>query len=385
MIRALFLSHVPNNPNGGASRVYHVLTDELRARGHDVTLLHLEDFGMPKNPKLEVLMRRIALPHYVSRGAKKRVGPEGFDVIMASSGTAWPLFKSLYRHGPRSPLLVHHLHGLAYYDHMANLAEAKLGHFEVSVPYRLVTGPFQVRWDNGAFAYSDLVIVQNKRDLADAEGRAPAGTHVELVPAALSPVFSGTFGVVDQSTTPKSNSKLLWFATWEARKGAAYMPAMLRRLRTTRPEVTLTVGGTGKTSDEIRSHFAPEDREAVNVLGRVSVEEQVAIFDSHDVYVFPSISEGFGLALLEAMANGMPAVTAPTGFGADFVEHEVSGLVVPPTEFAGAVERLLADREFARRLAVNGRDLARSFTMQRSVDHYERLFQETMERKKAQR
>jgi glycosyltransferase involved in cell wall biosynthesis len=388
MIRALFLSHVPNNPNGGASRIYHVLTDALRARGHDITLLHLEDFGMPRHPKLEVLTRRTVLPYYVSRGAKKRASPEGFDVIMASSGTAWPLFKSLHRHGDRAPLLVHHLHGLAHYDHLANLAESKLGHFRVGLPYRLVTGPFQVRWDNGAFPYSDVVIVQNTRDLAEAAqrvARIARNAHVELIPAALSPVFSSTFSAVDQSTTSKTHSKLLWFATWEARKGAAYMPAMLRELRSQRPEITLTVGGTGKSPDEIRAHFDPQDRTAVNVLGRVSVEEQVALFDSHDVYVFPSISEGFGLALLEAMANGMPAVTAPTGFGADFVEHEKTGMVVPPDAFAGAVRKLLDDPGLARRIAAEGRDLARTFTTERFVDHYEQTFLHGIDRKKAQR
>jgi glycosyltransferase involved in cell wall biosynthesis len=163
------------------------------------------------------------------------------------------------------------------------------------------------------------------------------------------------------------------------------MPAMLRQLRKKRPEITLTVGGTGKSADEIRSYFDTEDRAAVNVLGRVSVEEQVAIFGSHDVYVFPSISEGFGLALLEAMANGMPAVTSPTGFGADFVEHGVSGMVVPPNAIGNAVEKLLDDPALAKRIAEKGRDLARTFTTERAVDHYEKVFQEGIERKKAGR
>jgi glycosyltransferase involved in cell wall biosynthesis len=188
---------------------------------------------------------------------------------------------------------------------------------------------------------------------------------------------------LDNGTAGKTKNKLLWFATWEARKGSANVAAAFRTLREKRPDLTLTIGGTGKSAEEIRGFFAVQDRGAVNVLGRISLEEQVAVFGSHDVFLFPSLSEGFGLALLEAMANGLPAVTTLTGFGADFCEHEQNAMVVAPNSIAiaNAVERLLDDDEFANRIARAGRELARTFTIDRMAEHYERAFVEGVERK----
>ena len=60
----------------------------------------------------------------------------------------------------------------------------------------------------------------------------------------------------------------------------------------------------------------------------LALADQVAEFQRHAIFLFPSLSEGFGLALLEAMALGLAAVTTLTGFGADFLRHRETGLIV---------------------------------------------------------
>ncbi|TGN32293.1 hypothetical protein E4L95_23690, partial [Paracoccus liaowanqingii] len=181
-LRILFMSHAADDPNGGASRIYHMLTAALQARGHAVDLYHLKDFGLPATPAAAKLAARFALPRYVSRfGAKRDL--KHYDIVMSSSGMTAPLFRSLLPQKNR-PGLVNHLHGLSVYDHVANVIENELGHFRTSFGYRLVTGPFQNRWDLAGIRSADLTIVQNLRDLSWAQPRVPAGAEVRMIPAA---------------------------------------------------------------------------------------------------------------------------------------------------------------------------------------------------------
>lgn len=92
--------------------------------------------------------------------------------------------------------------------------------------------------------------------------------------------------------------------------------------------------------------------------------------------LFPSLSEGFGLAVLEAAAFGCVPVTTATGIGADHLVDGVHGAVVAPTSLhlAEAVVRLLDDpvelAAMSRRVAA----LAATFSATAMVDAYEDLF-----------
>ena len=180
-MRALLLSHSPNDENAGASRIYHMLAAGLRARGHEVDLFHLEAMGLPRQRWIGRALQRTLMPRYVSRFGARQVA-HGYDVIMASSGMAAPLFERL-RNRPNRPLLVNHLHGLAIYDHLAAMAEATLGHCRATPAARLVTGPIQARWDARGIRAADLTIVQNRRDLAEVRRQLTDDAAAVMIPA----------------------------------------------------------------------------------------------------------------------------------------------------------------------------------------------------------
>jgi glycosyltransferase involved in cell wall biosynthesis len=368
----LLLSHVPDDPNGGASRVYHLLAASLRDRGHQVDLHHVDTMGLPRNPRLNLLAKRLALPHYVSRHGMA-MAPYSHDIVMASSGMAAPLFQIL-KGRSRRPLLVNHIHGLTVYDHMAALDESRLGHGQATIPNRAVTGPFQIRWDKAGVDSADLTIVQNTRDLSEVRSRVRDEDRVALVPAAVHPELLAANWQC-QSLSQRKPDSLIWFGTWEARKGAWYVPAAFRLLRRQHPGASLIVGGTGRTADEILIHFAPEDRDHVRVLPRISIEQQVHELGSAAIFLFPSLSEGFGLALVEAMCCGAAAVTTSTAFGGDYLSDGVNARVVPATaEHIGrALIELVTDGETRRRIAAAGRELAQTFTAQQQAAAYEHL------------
>ena len=100
-----------------------------------------------------------------------------------------------------------------------------------------------------------------------------------------------------------------------------------------------------------------------------------------DIFVMPSVTEGLGTSLLDAMACEKPIVASRVGGIPEVVLHRETGLLVRPTDvdqLADAIVRLLRDRELAARLAATGLARVRErFTVERMVEAtlavYERL------------
>ena len=106
----------------------------------------------------------------------------------------------------------------------------------------------------------------------------------------------------------------------------------------------------------------------VRFLGWLSGEELEGLWQVADAFVYPSLYEGFGLPVLEAMARGVPVACSNTSS-----LPEVAGdaaLLFDPNEeqaIAGALERLLSDRPEVERLRARGLERAAQFTWERTA------------------
>jgi glycosyltransferase involved in cell wall biosynthesis len=99
-----------------------------------------------------------------------------------------------------------------------------------------------------------------------------------------------------------------------------------------------------------------------------------------DVFALPSRFEGFPLSILEAMLAGVPVVASTVGSIAEAVEHEATGLLVPPDDpsaLAAALRRLLDDPALAHSYAETARRRAeRVFTAEMMAAEYEKVYEE---------
>jgi glycosyltransferase involved in cell wall biosynthesis len=108
------------------------------------------------------------------------------------------------------------------------------------------------------------------------------------------------------------------------------------------------------------------------------------VLEDLDVFVLPSLWEGFGLVLLEAMAAGRPVVASAVGPIPEVVIDGVTGLLVPPGDsdaLAAAIVRLLTDPELAAALGRAGRARVESeFAVDAMVARTQALYEELVEK-----
>ena len=110
--------------------------------------------------------------------------------------------------------------------------------------------------------------------------------------------------------------------------------------------------------------------------GYVEEADLPAFYQLAEVFVFPSLYEGFGLGPIEAMACGTPVVSSNSSSLPEVIGE--AGLLVNPTDAAAlseALRRVLADPELRANLAQQGLIQAQKFSWQKAVDELEAVYQ----------
>jgi glycosyltransferase involved in cell wall biosynthesis len=143
------------------------------------------------------------------------------------------------------------------------------------------------------------------------------------------------------------------------------------------PGVRLEVAGSGPDAEAL----AAEAR-ALGIASQVRFlgwrRDLPNLFDRWSVLLQPSLYEGFGLSVLEAMGSGLPVVASRVGGIPEMVTHGSTGLLIPPADevaMAEAIELLLADPKLRRSMGDAARNHVRtSFSEARFVKSVNDLY-----------
>ncbi|HLY75168.1 MAG TPA: glycosyltransferase family 4 protein [Planctomycetota bacterium] len=163
-------------------------------------------------------------------------------------------------------------------------------------------------------------------------------------------------------------------------KGHRYLLEAMASLRRRLPGARLVLVGYGALEGDLRSRATLL---AVDGLVTFAGERDSAeLVGSFDVFAQPSLYESQGLAILEAMAAGVPVVATDVGGVRDAVQDGQNGLLVPPADpeaLAQAIVRLAGDRELAFRLAARaGRDVRERHSASTMIESYAGLYRELL-------
>jgi glycosyltransferase involved in cell wall biosynthesis len=335
----LLVGDYPADPTLGSSKVFYKLQEEFTALGHRCDIVLGDEIGGPRSRQI----RQAVSPWYAARAVARRSRAMRYDVIDAASAEGLWLPRS-------SGAFVCRSNGLEHLNYRRMLEDARAG-LTVKPWTRRIWYPLsRLTQVERAARKADRLLLLNTQDYdyAVSEGWQPAD-RIEIVPHGVSSRY-----LQDRSSAGQPRGAgLLFCATWDHMKGIAYLVAAIERLHANGCRLPLTILGPGVPESTVMAAFSPEVRPSIRVLPRAPEDDVIRLYRAHDLLLWTSTYEGFGLVLLEAMSQQLAVVTTPVGCATTLVRDGENGVVVPPRDpdaIAAAVTRLMRDAPLRQRL-----------------------------------
>jgi glycosyltransferase-like protein len=367
-------------PRGGVVHALEV-SEALARRGHDVELMALARPGeglfrpaavplriVRHTPVEEQFDERIAgMLEAYTEGLRPVLGDGGYDVVHSQDCLSANAALTLRDEG----VIGHVIRTVHHVDDFTSPSLVECQDRSIVDPDRLlcVSEPWVERLRREFGADPGLV-----RNGVDTERFRPPRDAAERRGARELAGFDGRLAV-------------LTVGGIEPRKGSLTLVDGFARLRAALPErdPLLVIAG-GSTLFDYRHELERFDAlvrelgvaEHVRVLGPQEPEQLERLFRAADVFAFPSVKEGFGLAALEALAAELPLVASDIEVFRGFLADGRSALLAPVGDgaaLAAALERIAREPALADRLRGGGRDVVARFTWDASAAGHEREYE----------
>jgi len=199
--------------------------------------------------------------------------------------------------------------------------------------------------------------------------------------------FIGENSFREKFEIPEHDNLVLCVSRMDPRKGQEYLIKAIAEVIKKHPETTCAFIGNGSLSKKLMGR---NDRlenlkalaselgvsEKVKFLGKVSQEDLLAAYNVCDMVVLPSVNEGFGLVLSEAMCFGKPLIGSNIGGIPEQIVDGVNGYLFKPTdheELAQFITSLIEHPEVRKQMGAIGKELVHTrFCVERGFkDHCE--------------
>lgn len=166
-------------------------------------------------------------------------------------------------------------------------------------------------------------------------------------------------------------------ANYREQKGYPDLLAAAAAVLREEPRARFIAVGQGPLEQEIKARHA-----ALELGGRFRLlgfrEDVLDILSACDVFALASLHEGFPIAVMEAMAMGVPVVATSVGGVPDAVQPGLNGFIVPPGrphELAAALLEMVSDDDLRRRCAAAALDSGQQYDIRHAVRHLEDVYE----------
>lgn len=348
-MRFLFVSFIPDHPWSGMGKWSHRIAAEFRSMGHEATLRFSDHY-----PRLRATGRLsvILFPPFLALQLVRERRAFDVAVVHEPAGFWYSVLRRINRRLPPMVLVCHNVESRHFRD---MIIATRRGFASVGWGSRLKNFLFRSWQSDGAIRLADSVLCLSS---SDARYIRRSNESVSWTPNGVD--------LVGVSPGDRDWRGALFVGGWLDLKGRRLLPQIWRRVIAREPAARLTLVGTGGEVDPVRSEFAPEARESITVVPRITdAEEMGRFYGRNGIFLMPSLSEGSPLALLEAMAAGMGCVAARVGGIPDLVTHRESALLyecMNVEEAASSIVELMENPELAQRLGSSAAHRAGSLT-----------------------
>jgi glycosyltransferase involved in cell wall biosynthesis len=355
---------------GGISSYILTLGKGLKENGHRIFVasrggnllnrmieLGFECVIVPLNTKNEI-SPKIAVSAFILNGLIKR---EKIDIIHSNSRTTQVLASILSRR--RGVASVFTCHGF-FRPHLIRRMFPCWGYKVIAISHQVeehLIRDFKVFRD-------DIVVVHNGIDIQRFKNIDPKFRNEERKKLGLTD--APVVGIVARLSDVK---------------GHIYLIEAMKTVIDAIPQAQLLIVGEGKMREELISRVGILGIE--NSVYFVSHSEDTRkVLAAMDIFVMPSLQEGLGLALMEAMAAGLAVVGSDIGGIKALINHGDSGLLVQPADTEGlavAILELLRDAGKRKKLGEEAaKFIERSFSQEKMVHETEMVYRECLNLKR---
>ncbi len=186
-------------------------------------------------------------------------------------------------------------------------------------------------------------------------------------------IDTGNFVPPSQNRRQTSNIRVFFSGNLTRRKGAQWLPAIAERLNKG-VEIHYTLG--------LRKQRPLNPSGKLRSLGCVQYGSMPGLYRSMDMLLMPTVREGFGLSVVEAMSCGLPVVASDCSAIPELVDHGKGGFLCSVGDvdaFADKINQLADSPRLRKEMGAYNRAKAeRMFTVERMVREYKELFDEVL-------
>ncbi|MDB9493738.1 glycosyltransferase family 4 protein [Spirulina major CS-329] len=342
-LRILILLHMPLQRDFGGSRVQLELAELWRSWGHTVEVFDLNAAFPNLSHSLWATLTR---PHF-SQKARQYVRQQGdrFDVIDAHQGNL-PFTK---RELGITGLLVARSVGMYplyhAFEHQRGRQGPKPRSWQGWIVRWLLAwrDRHEVRRCLTSFRQADLINLPNPAEQYYLEQTLHLGQKCRVFPFGLSAVRRQALGTVLRDPAQRLGRPVVTLiGTWCDRKGSQDWGTIIRQVHATRPEVRFRLLGTRSPRSVVLRDLALSDGDWLEVIPNYDSEALPDLLATTTVGAFPSYIEGFGFAVLEKLAAGIPTVAYDIPGPQTMLNPVDPALLVPVGDAIALAAQLLA-------------------------------------------
>jgi glycosyltransferase involved in cell wall biosynthesis len=364
-MKILLIVHYPFNPNAGAAGVTWRLGQEYQRLGHQVQYYSFDD--LPK--QLPDKAKRLVFPGFVARQLWKIARQQAVDVVDTSTGDTWMWSKIVQNYSQSRPVIVVRDHGLEYIEHQEFLEDVKRGKRPMSWKYLLYRGSIRLWEEAASLRHADLVLLLSTQALNYAVKKLGVSPERARLTANGIPEAFLNLPFEPLSTAEGGAIRIAQVGTYIPRKGIQYSVPALNRILARYPRVRVSFLGTQcrecPDAAQVYADFDSTVRDRLQVVPRYEHHTLPTLLKGHQIELFPSTSEGFGMALVEAMACGLAPVTTATPGPMEIVKDGHDAIIIPPRDpqaIEQALEKLINDHLYLERLRRNAHATAQKYS-----------------------
>ena len=155
---------------------------------------------------------------------------------------------------------------------------------------------------------SDLIIFDSKMQYLEAVSKFGNIPKYKILPLGINDQF------INRKIT-KNKTKYLkvgYIGSFAKHKNVMFI-LKIAKLFKNNSEIKFILYGTGSDENNIKKYIRDNKLKNISLLGFAPESKKLSIYDSFDIFIFPSLYEGFGLPIIEAQARGLPVIIYKTG------------------------------------------------------------------------